>query len=1186
MIAGVKRLWLDKLSMRPVLFNAAAEARVRAQSDEIVTGGGVRRRLYLCAAMGALAVHGGPAGAAPAVFFSEDLAEGETRFIDVVNAADSGAQIFSYDFGASTPSNFSVTQGATTVYVRSFRAGTPAVYNSNGFQSWSVSYSGGFDTVLDAGYTLEFFADSGFTTPFAVNSVALYTDDWGTCCTTSNVTPAGTADGSAMYMVFDQDQASESINFVGNITTPIPSTTHFVAAIDDTDSFSSLTLAPNGAGEAFGAGGRLLFSLVPIGSVPAGSSFIEVGDVTPDIDAGGPYTTAELNAGDVNPVFTGGVLQLAGAGAVTPDFTVTASNGSIDTNGFDAEFSGAISGAGFLTKTGTGVLTLSGVNTHAGGIVIDAGALAVGDDAALGAGPLEIGAGTFRATGDMSTDNDIVVSAMTSTVDTREHDLTLTGSLSGSGRLSKTGTGVLTLSGTNSHDGGARIEEGVLAAGADAALGAGAVDIGAGAFRALGSFSTDNAFVFSDDASAVDTGAHDLTLTGPLSGSGRLTKTGTGVLTLTGANAHGGVRIEEGVLAAGGDAALGAGAVEIGGGVFRATNSFITDNAFTVSGPSGVIDTQDGVLALAGGLGGAGGLVKRGSGVLQLAGMNALSGDITIMQGALAVTSGGLSARDIIIMEGASLFGAGRIEAGVQVLSGGALSPGASPGVLTVAGDLALSDGALFVVEIDGATPGAGAGNHDQVVLQGADSVFTAGGAVAPVLRGITGDATNTFAPQLGERFTIVEAEGGVADTFDAVLQPTEGLAGNLRFEVVYNPNSIDLIVAPQFYSVTIADGARGNARRVAGHLDAIRTPMGAGPTEAATALFADLTVLSPVALSAALQDLSGEVHASGLSAARRGSRVVRDGLIFDGAGGRVGSGACAAASPADGVAGAVPSACAERDGRQAWIEVFNVKETIDPDGIAAGYDSQHFAVQAGFNAVAVGDARIDLAGGYSRGDFENAGAGDGFVETWTGAVRGATRLGPVTAEAAIGGTYARIESRRSNSLLSAGGNESDSQAYLVHVDAVFSYPTAIGETFVATPFVGVHGEWISADDFTEAGPAATALYVENVDMTTGRTRLGSAFAKRFPVFGKSSDASLRAAWQREINGASLSRDALLHGVSWETRSADAGVNRAELSALWRVNITSTLSAGVEYRGEYNSNVRSHEGVLGLNVLW
>src|SRR5260370_3111406 len=78
-------------------------------------------------------------------------------------------------------------------------------------------------------------------------------------------------------------------------------------------------------------------------------------------------------------IFTGGTLQAGGTitSPSTRGVTLT-STGLIDTNNNSVSIAGVIGGSGGLTKSGTGTLTLSGLNTYTGVTTISAGTLALG----------------------------------------------------------------------------------------------------------------------------------------------------------------------------------------------------------------------------------------------------------------------------------------------------------------------------------------------------------------------------------------------------------------------------------------------------------------------------------------------------------------------------------------------------------------------------------------------------------------------------------------------------------------------------------------------------------------------------------------------------------------------------------------------------------------------------------------
>ena len=128
---------------------------------------------------------------------------------------------------------------------------------------------------------------------------------------------------------------------------------------------------------------------------------------------GGPLTVgfATTTWGATNFIPTGQALVLGSAisnqvvtwntdlnfGATTRTITV---NDNTASTADSAVISGALSGTGGLTKTGAGLLLLTGANTYSGATTVSAGTLALGGSASLSAGNLGLSGGALLATND------------------------------------------------------------------------------------------------------------------------------------------------------------------------------------------------------------------------------------------------------------------------------------------------------------------------------------------------------------------------------------------------------------------------------------------------------------------------------------------------------------------------------------------------------------------------------------------------------------------------------------------------------------------------------------------------------------------------------------------------------------------------------------------------------------------
>ena len=298
---------------------------------------------------------------------------------------------------------------------------------------------------------------------------------------------------------------------------------------------------------------------------------------------------------------------------------------------------------------------------------------------------------------------------------------------------------------------------------------------------------------------SLDTGAWDQTFLGTISGSGVLSKEGTGNLIIdnTSATWTGGTTIHSGTLVLGRGGSNGmlpgtlvnpysivisAGAtlkfnrgsnksffdIISGAGGITVANSptakvrLVSDCTYT--GPttisSGILMIGQGNtgepgslassivnnsgeldfnriedLTYAGAINGSGIVTKLGSGKVTLTGTNTYTGATAISAGALIV-NGALGASAVNVVDG-TLGGNGLIQGPVTVQPGGTLSPGASIGTLTISNSLTLLNSSITIMEVNAAT-----GTND--LVRGLTSVSYGGLLAISNLSG-TLSASNAF---------------------------------------------------------------------------------------------------------------------------------------------------------------------------------------------------------------------------------------------------------------------------------------------------------------------------------------------------------------------------------------------------------------------------------------------------------
>jgi autotransporter-associated beta strand protein len=216
-----------------------------------------------------------------------------------------------------------------------------------------------------------------------------------------------------------------------------------------------------------------------------------------------------------------GTLQI-GAGGTTGLFSGAVTNNAaiVFNRSDDSEFSSVISGTGTLSKQGDGTLTLSGLNNYSGVTTISGGTIAVTNDTNLGSAPgsaaaaqLVLNGGTLSATAGftLNVNRGISLGASGGTIQVATGQTLAYGGIIAGGALTKTGNGVLSLSGVNTYSGATSISAGTLQLGSSASISGSAVSVASGAMLSGAG---------SAGATTIDSGG---SLTAGLSGVGALT---------------------------------------------------------------------------------------------------------------------------------------------------------------------------------------------------------------------------------------------------------------------------------------------------------------------------------------------------------------------------------------------------------------------------------------------------------------------------------------------------------------------------------------------------------------------------------------------------------------------------------------------------------------------------------------
>ncbi len=573
-----------------------------------------------------------------------------------------------------------------------------------------------------------------------------------------------------------------------------------------------------------------------------------------------PGTTDILRLGAEGGILVGSAASALNIGASANDGILTAGGqdntaGTIHltnnhtTNLLTINSTIANNGSGIVTlvKSGAGTAVLTGTNTYTGKTYLSGGRLSIASEAALGVvsgggatDQLTFAGGTLLVTATMSLDDanrGVFLATAGGTFETNGGvTLTVANVISGSGDLTKTGTGILTLAGANTYTGETIISGGTLALGnVNALQNSTLVAGGSLTFTAAGTNTYNIGSLRSSGniaigANSLSVGANNLahTYSGVISGTGGFTKTGTAVLNISGANTYSGdTLLNDGYLGLYNINAVQNSTLDTGAASNTKAVLFNpTISTYNLGGLKGSDDLDINVNSISVGsnnqsttFSGAiisafeGNVTKVGTGTLTYAGANTYGGATNVNVGTLQVGQAGVGQTGfgaVTVATNAQLIGTGTVQGLSFTLNTNAtLRPGdtvanSSHGTLTFTpvgvGTYTLSSVSNTILSLSSATnqgsidasfggnqvgtagygtyvttTGVGVGSHDRLVFNGVlGSTLLVDGNIQIV--------ADSFTAQLGQIFNLVDWASVITPTMASAFTVTgqrDGLADN-----------------------------------------------------------------------------------------------------------------------------------------------------------------------------------------------------------------------------------------------------------------------------------------------------------------------------------------------------------------------------------------------------------------------
>jgi uncharacterized protein with beta-barrel porin domain len=722
---------------------------------------------------------------------------------------------------------------------------------------------------------------------------------------------------------------------------------------------------------------------------------------------------------------------------------------------------------GGLIMNGAGTLVLSStVNSYTSGTTtpgttINSGLVQIVSDGSLGQTPttsqptlnsMVIGNGTLQLAASISsiTTSRYVVLNGSATIDTQANpnSLTILGLVSGSGSLTKNGTGTLALASGNTYLSGTTISSGLLNIVDDTSLGASLslLTIGAGTLGVGSSFTSSRPIMLTNTLSTMAFAPSiSNTFTGTITGPGKLTLTmslpGMSTVTLVRNNSYsGGTLVSPGITLQGNSNSLQGNIQDNGALIFNQT----------FSGSYG------------GSLSGTGLLTIQGGDSLDMTGNSgSFTGTVSVLSGTTLTVDGTLGASSVSVSGGAFLNGSGLI--GAPVSNRGQITPGNSiRNVLMVAGPVDFISASSSLVSNLSPT-------STSVLAVGSTVSLTDGTLIINPAPGFY---------RLSMRYTVLTALANTT-TFSSVICTSP----DFRFSVIYDPDPSVIVLLQPINPFVGFPFCNVNIESVAEYIAALNARDGGIiVTDPPLALAIDQLLAQPVSVICNGLDRMQPSQYSALVEAQVevGSQIAS---LFQ----KKRSCACYGSQK--------NSSCNPCGFQRSWMEPFANWFNVENHGAEDGFESNTKGIAFGFDrepdslfSVGVGgvwkNTSLTWSRDHGKGSIEG-GYGAIYFDMWPDDVW-------INASLLVGGD--RYTAHRT--IQYPGVNQEATGSYfgidgIAHTAAAYYFGSCNGSFF---PYASLDYLFFQQPAFTETGSPSFDLKVSSNNSQTLRTEIGAGF--------------------------------------------------------------------------------------------